>query len=299
MDEGIGMSFFSEIKRRKVFRLAAAYLVIAWAIIEVVTAIEEPLQLPGWFDTAVIVLLAVGFPIAIMLSWAYDVTPDGVVRESTGKRAPAPLQIDYGKIALVAVLILGAFLLGNYITGSPSQAPPQRTTLRQFPIGVPSEFSFPAFERRTIAIAPDGRTVVFSASVNSQNYLFSREVGSTAAMPIPGTEDFEGTTGHFAISPDSKSVAFRTARDGLIKTVSLNGGIPAPLVQVPGQARDLTWGDNGTIVYGDGAYRGLMRVSPDGGDAVKFSFPDGNDAHRHPSFIPGTNWLVLAVGSSD
>jgi Tol biopolymer transport system component len=39
-----------------------------------------------------------------------------------------------------------------------------------------------------------------------------------------------------------------------------------------------------------------MRVSADGGDAVKFSFPDGNDAHRHPSFIPGTNWLVLAVG---
>ena len=110
MAEGIRMSFLNEIKRRKVFRLAAAYIVIAWVIIQVVTSIEEPLQLPDWFDTAVIVLLGLGFPIAVMLSWAYDVTPEGVVREDTGERAPAPLQFDYGKVALGVVLLLGGFV---------------------------------------------------------------------------------------------------------------------------------------------------------------------------------------------
>ena len=76
------MSLFEELKRRRVLRLVAAYVVVAWVLIQVVTAIEEPLNLPAWFDTAVIVLLGIGFPIAIIMSWVYDVTPDGVVREA-------------------------------------------------------------------------------------------------------------------------------------------------------------------------------------------------------------------------
>ena len=64
------MSFLSELRRRNVFRVAAVYGVVAWLLIQIVATVEEPLGLPDWFDTAVIVLLAVGFPIAIILSWA-------------------------------------------------------------------------------------------------------------------------------------------------------------------------------------------------------------------------------------
>ena len=109
------MSFWSEIKRRKVGRLAVAYIVLAWVIIEVAAVVEGPLQLPDWFDTMVIVLLGLGFPIALMLSWAYDVEDYRVVRDRSGERAPAILQIDYGKIALCAVLLLGGILLGVYL----------------------------------------------------------------------------------------------------------------------------------------------------------------------------------------
>ena len=63
---------------------------------------EEPLNLPDWFDTAVIVLLGIGFPIAVIMSWVYDVTPEGVVHEDGD---PRPVQIDYGKIALGAVIV--------------------------------------------------------------------------------------------------------------------------------------------------------------------------------------------------
>lgn len=72
------MPFWAELRRRNVFKVGAAYLVAAWLLAQVVALVEVPLGLPGWFDTAVIVFLAVGFPIAVLLAWAYEVTPEGV-----------------------------------------------------------------------------------------------------------------------------------------------------------------------------------------------------------------------------
>ena len=74
------MSFWEEVKRRKVARVAVVYAVVAWLIVEIVVTVEAPLNLPGWLDTFVIVLVLVGFPLALILSWAYDVTSTGIVR---------------------------------------------------------------------------------------------------------------------------------------------------------------------------------------------------------------------------
>lgn len=75
------MSFVSELKRRKVFQVAAVYLVVAWLIMQVVDVVNEPLRLPEWFATVAILIVAIGFPIALILSWAFDLTPEGVVRD--------------------------------------------------------------------------------------------------------------------------------------------------------------------------------------------------------------------------
>ena len=74
------MSFLGEIKRRKVFQVAAVYAVVAWLIIQIIDVVSEPLSLPDWLDTVVIVLLIVGFPVALVLAWALDLTPHGVIR---------------------------------------------------------------------------------------------------------------------------------------------------------------------------------------------------------------------------
>jgi TolB-like protein/Tfp pilus assembly protein PilF len=74
------MSFLGEIKRRRVFQVAVVYAVVAWLLVQIVDVVNEPLNLPGWFDTVVIVALAIGFPVAVILAWAFDITPQGVVR---------------------------------------------------------------------------------------------------------------------------------------------------------------------------------------------------------------------------
>ncbi len=86
-----------ELKRRNVFKVATAYAIAGWLIIQVVTSISEPLSLPDWFDTAVILLVFIGFPIALIVAWAFELTSEGLkkskeieitesVTASTGKK---------------------------------------------------------------------------------------------------------------------------------------------------------------------------------------------------------------------
>src|SRR5213596_2860619 len=70
--------FFEEVQRRKVYRVAAAYIIAAGFIIQIGSAVFPAWELPGWAFRLVIVLLLVGFPIALILAWAYDVTPQGI-----------------------------------------------------------------------------------------------------------------------------------------------------------------------------------------------------------------------------
>lgn len=294
------MSLFEELKRRRVLRLVAAYVVVAWVLIQVVTAIEEPLNLPAWFDTTVIVLLGIGFPIAIIMSWVYDVTPEGVVRED-GTTA-RPVRVDYGKIALGAVLLLGGILLGNYLGGNLEQATPEsndRTGAQVFEIGVPGYLNRMPNNIRTTLITPDGSRVVIYANESGQGRLFARSLDSLDLVPIAGTDS---AAPHFAVSPDSKSVAFFSQDDGFLKKVSLEGGIATPIAFIglrQGQrVNHITWGENGNIVYTAGSFRGLNRVPAVGGDPVSHGAPNGAMAYKQPSYIPGSDWLAFVVGES-
>src|SRR4029434_9705704 len=70
--------FFEEVKRRKVYRVAAAYIIAAGFIIQIGSAVFPALDVPSWAFRLVVVLLLMGFPIALILAWAYDVTPQGI-----------------------------------------------------------------------------------------------------------------------------------------------------------------------------------------------------------------------------
>jgi hypothetical protein len=99
------MKVIRELKRRKIFQVAAVYLVVAWLIAQVVDVVNDPLSLPLWFDTVVILLLAIGFPVAVILAWAFDVTPEGVKRASANQvSAPSDSRkLEYVLLGVIAV----------------------------------------------------------------------------------------------------------------------------------------------------------------------------------------------------
>ena len=70
----------AELKRRNIFRVGATYAVVAWLLMQVGVVLETSLRLPDWFDTVVTVALLIGFPIALIITWAFELTPEGVRR---------------------------------------------------------------------------------------------------------------------------------------------------------------------------------------------------------------------------
>ena len=109
-------NFFEELKRRSVYKVAVTYAVVAWLLIQVATQVFPFLQIPDWAIRLVIMLLALGFPIALVVAWAFELTPEGIKRADTAE-ALAPRRRTYTWIYVVVIggaISVGLFFLGRY-----------------------------------------------------------------------------------------------------------------------------------------------------------------------------------------
>lgn len=100
-------NFFSELSRRNVFRVAAAYVIVGWIVLQVVGLLAPSLGLPDWTLALIFVFLLSAFPVALFLTWAFEMTPDGV-QKTAAPDAPAATgsqRTDFGLIAVAIVLI--------------------------------------------------------------------------------------------------------------------------------------------------------------------------------------------------
>jgi TolB-like protein/Flp pilus assembly protein TadD len=104
--------FFEEVKRRKVYRVAAAYIIAAGGIIQLASAAFPAWELPNWALRLVIVLLLIGFPIALLLAWAFDVTPQGI--KTTPASAPKA-NLRRNLLVLVAAGVLVSAIAGFFL----------------------------------------------------------------------------------------------------------------------------------------------------------------------------------------
>lgn len=109
------MSFLAELKRRKVIRIAVAYLAGAWVVAQVADLVLENYNAPDWIIQAILLALLIGFPVALVFSWAYELTPEGLKRDK-------PLAPDVGPSAAAQPVSLGrqvvAWSVGMLIVGS-------------------------------------------------------------------------------------------------------------------------------------------------------------------------------------
>src|SRR5213593_4091730 len=111
-------NFFAELRRRNVYKVAVAYAVVGWVIAQIATQIFPFLEIPNWIVRLVIILIAIGFPIALVIAWAFEITPQGIERTEVADTMPlAAGQKKHAWIyvAIVgAVLSIGLFFLGRY-----------------------------------------------------------------------------------------------------------------------------------------------------------------------------------------
>ncbi len=96
--------FLQELKRRRVFRVAVVYAGVAFIIIQIIDGAFDYLRIPEWVGTTIIVVLLVGFPIAVALAWAFDITEKGIVQTAAFRRAAAvdDIRERFGKESLLS-----------------------------------------------------------------------------------------------------------------------------------------------------------------------------------------------------
>ena len=119
--------FFGELKRRNVYKVAVAYIVGGWALSQGIAQVFPVFDVSNWAIRLIVLLIIVGFPVAVVLAWAFEITPEGIKRtedvDASGHRAPKKYIWLY-IVVIGAILSIGLFFLGRYTaqTPQPSEA---------------------------------------------------------------------------------------------------------------------------------------------------------------------------------
>jgi serine/threonine protein kinase len=185
-------------------------------------------------------------------------------------------------IAATFVLASALALSVVYTRSAPADLPEMRLE-----IGTP-----PGADLSGFAISPDGRALVFQATVKGTNQLWLRPLDSETAQPLAGTEN--GSNPFW--SPDSRSVGFFAG--GQLKRFDIAGGLVQALAEAPSNTRGGAWNTEGTIVFTRSATEPLYRVPASGGKAVAVTEVKApHVGHRYPHFLPdGRRFLFFAFG---
>src|SRR6266704_5316296 len=137
--------FFGELKRRNVYKVAVAYAVVGWLIAQIATQIFPFLEIPNWVVRLVIVLIAIGFPIALVIAWAFEATPEGIKRTEVADAMPTTR--NHKRHAWIYIVIVGAaFSIGLIFIG--------RYTARNTVSAARTEAATASIPQKSIAVLP-------------------------------------------------------------------------------------------------------------------------------------------------
>jgi len=121
---------FAELKRRNVYKVAIAYAVVAWLLMQIATQVFPFLEIPNWAIRLVIMLIVIGFPIALIIAWAFELTPEGLKRTESADELPkkAPRNRAWIYVVIIAGAIsVGVFFLGRYTSSKQSAESPAKS----------------------------------------------------------------------------------------------------------------------------------------------------------------------------
>jgi Tol biopolymer transport system component len=286
------MSFLVEIKRRKVFKVAAVYAVMAWLIIQIIDVVNEPLQLPDRLDTVVIVLLAVGFPIAMVLAWAFDLTPDGIKAESESRAkvstSPLPGQGVTLVIQALVLVAVGFLVVDHFFSASRDLSSPGTQQVRRFALDLPWKKMTNWGDFR-VRISRQGTHLVYPGSDENRTTINLRPLESLDSITLvsPSADPWD-----IAFSPDGERLAF-FINTRQLKTVSIRGGRPETIFEFDEEmsSNGLSWTQDDNVLIGTEG--GVLKVHSSGGESEFIALPEKTADYSFPYVLPnGTHAFV-------
>lgn len=211
------MSFFTELKRRNVFRVGAAYVVVAWLVIQVGDVAADNLAFPGWFMPMLFVLLGLGFPIALVLSWAFELTPEGVKRTEevepeasvtpqTGRRLDR--FIVAGLLAVIAILVVERVWFAGSSDEVLQDAAPAAASTTPAELPAPPEPTGPAASPVAVEASASGIAVLpfLNMSPDPENEFFADGISEELLNILARVEGLKVASRTSAFSFKGKNV---------------------------------------------------------------------------------------------
>ena len=189
------MSIFAELKRRNVFKVAIAYIIIGWLVLQVGETLGPALLLPGWINSALAFFLILGFPLALFFAWAFEMTPDGLKKEIEVDHSQSITQITSQKLNTVIigllVLALAYFVIDKFVL-APDRIAADIEAAAQ---SAQESVSAVAGNERSIAVLP-----FVNMSEDTDNEYFSDGISEEILNALAKVKDLKvaGRTSSFA-----------------------------------------------------------------------------------------------------
>jgi TolB-like protein/preprotein translocase subunit Sec61beta len=227
------MSLFAELKRRNVIRVGAAYLVVAWLMIEVSDTVFPRLGLPEWTVTLVIALLLLGLPLALFLAWAFELTPEGVKRTEDLDEQPPVMRSGWrrtDRLIVVALLAVIALLVGErFWTGdrTDAESPASADVAATPPAGAPARsIAVLAFDD----LSPQRDQAYFAEGISEEllNLLARIEGFKVAAR----TSSFKFRGANLDIGEIGRALNVETVLEGSVRKSGNQLRVTAQLINV-------------------------------------------------------------------
>jgi len=305
------VSFVSELRRRNVFKVGAAYAIVAWLLLQITDVVLPTFNAPQWVAQTITFVLAIGFPVAVVLAWAFDITPQGI--KTTASQAQQDLgtpatALRFGYISQALILLAVGFLLADQFLLRPrtntvgqdagiftvraaldSYGPVRRSRL---PIGE-LELLGNTQLLAHLDLSRDGSQLVYAAQVDGAAQLYLWPLDDMHAQPIAGTGgayfpffSFEGDRiGYFADTTGRglQRIPVRGGASQHLANAVFSGGASAA--------------ENDVIVYStqdDEGGRSLFHIGPTG-DPTNLLHSTAEEGFVTPHALPGGRAVIYAV----
>ena len=235
------MSFFNELKRRNVFRVAIAYAVVAWLVLQIADVILNNVSAPEWVFWVTLMLLAIGFLIVVVFSWAFELTPEGLKRERDVDRSQS-ITSQTGKklnrlIIGVLVLALAYFAFDRFVLSGQRQAAAVEAALEQAESRLESTPASVTEESdKSIAVLPfvnmsdDASNEFFSDGISEELLNLLAKIPELRVISRSSAFSYKGKD--FKISDVGRELKVAHVLEGSVRKAGSQVRITAQLIRV-------------------------------------------------------------------
>lgn len=284
-------SFWGEIRRRKVFQVAVAYAIVGWLLAQVAATTFPILLLPDWILRAFVIIILLGFPLALVLAWAFQTTSEGIKRDhgqASSESGPETERGTSGIALVVAGTLTVGLVLGGFIGRSSVQAPQNVETAK-----TPVQLTANPENNPVIAsaISPDGRYLAYVEA--SGLYLRVIETGEFHQLSLP--DDMSFARSEIDWFPDGTHLllAAQIGLESSLWKLAIVGGAPRKLID--GAVSAAISPDGTQIAFFNVYLEGTVNLMGSEGEDPRELVSNDTLAIREMAWSPNNKFLLIGA----